>query len=699
MVKIRFLLTNVLFWVIILLCSLLVENIAFFTPNIREGFDTNSFSVITVALGLLSLFYLICEHRRNKLKVHFVWLFGFLVFFAINIFVIWRTPSEMTLTNEEALTSVTFSITFKEKLFASIQLGVSMLVMYLIIYPYKRNHISLLVKRWIYWIVVIAVLVFIGISIYTDFDSYKEIISFTNDEAYVKSLFPNPNFFGMIIMLAIMAMAILQIDKPHWYVTIFMIVFAFMGLFTKCLATNLVSLAIIVIYFIYNTIASMKRHLVRSLLYLFFFVIITFSTIVTFALLYRYNFEPVVTFLDYAVRAIRKEMNTYSSFNGRIALWQSAMNMVKGDWISLWLGSGYKIGPKIFHYQIMVNLNPTIGEYEILSAHSTFFEMLIRGGIIGTVLYYSTAVYFLIEAIYLFVKKKRRYAFIFALCYIGLTLHGLVETAFFFDGNVIGLLYTTLFFAPVISEAYYTKKKRQTEIQIFKENSPYFRQKLNHHLTTQSIATVIVGIMVMGISVYLSPYAYIGRHAKLLALVLLLLLISLIFIPYLITLWSKNSSPRRFVVRLLINIPILLGINGVLGYFIYNLANDIYLYTLVPAIYFVTLLIEMIIYFPSVRGSFKDWFLDTIKGTFVNNRITLLAMVFIVVIISLTISNNLLEVGLLSALITSTIVGLLYFALVILIPNNNKKRIINHLNDQAFATLRRKMLQQDLKKL
>ena len=695
--KVRFLLTNVLFWAVLVICSLIVENIAFFTSNIREGFDLTSLIFLTSIFFVIVLVYFISEHRKNRLKIHWIWLLIFGAVLGINLFLVWRQPETTTLSNLDTGITADMVVTFKDKMTITLQLVVTFVVMYIIIYPYKRTNITLMVKRWIYWIVVLVTIVFIGLSVYLDFDSYKQIFMLENATASVKSLYPNPNFYGFMIMIAVLALTVLQIDKPRWYITVLMLVLTFAGLFSKCLATVLITLSVLVIYFLYNIFASIKKHTVRSLFFLIGMIVLIGGTFLAFAVMYRFNLPYIVKLVDYIVAIIKLEEPNIGTLTNRTILWKSAMNVITRDYISLWLGSGYKIGSRLFHFQYFVDSNPSITDYDVMTAHSTFYECMLRGGIVGTIIYYGINLYFVINAIYLFFKKKRRFAFLFALCFVAITLHGIVESTFFFEGNVKGIACTSLFFAPLLSEAYYTRKKQKESIELFKYNSPYFRQKMDPHLVTQSIATIIIGLIIAGASVYLSPYAYVGRHVQLLAMLLVCLFISLIFVPYLVTLWSKNASSRRFKLRLFINVPLILAATCAAVFFSIKFNFDLALYFLVPAIYFISILLSFIIYFASVGGSYKDWIVDTVKGAFVNNWITLVIMLFVVTALALTMSNNLLEVNLLSQVLTSLAIFVTYFLSVIIIPNRRKKKIIEHLNNQEFALIRRKFINLETK--
>ena len=66
--KLRFTLTNVLFWVALVLSCLLSENFAIFSANPMGGYSADSAFILTISIiGLLALYYFL-EHKKNGLK-------------------------------------------------------------------------------------------------------------------------------------------------------------------------------------------------------------------------------------------------------------------------------------------------------------------------------------------------------------------------------------------------------------------------------------------------------------------------------------------------------------------------------------------------------------------------------------------------------------------------------------------------------
>ena len=70
MAKIRFLLTNVWIWLIMVLACFLGENYAWLTPRPNDGFDTGSFIAVTMLCLLTIVVFFVLERKKNHLKTN-----------------------------------------------------------------------------------------------------------------------------------------------------------------------------------------------------------------------------------------------------------------------------------------------------------------------------------------------------------------------------------------------------------------------------------------------------------------------------------------------------------------------------------------------------------------------------------------------------------------------------------------------------
>ena len=93
--KLRFTLTYVLFWLIIVLSCLLAENFAFISTNHVGGMSTDSALILSLATIALLVFFYFSEHKKNGLKFDKVFLPILIIFTIISICTIWWQGSRI----------------------------------------------------------------------------------------------------------------------------------------------------------------------------------------------------------------------------------------------------------------------------------------------------------------------------------------------------------------------------------------------------------------------------------------------------------------------------------------------------------------------------------------------------------------------------------------------------------------------------
>ena len=83
--RLRFTLTNIMFWIVLLLSCFLAENYALFTDAPRSGFDSFPLYFLTFAIIGLLVFYYITEHKKNGLTFDKILLPSFIMMGALMI--------------------------------------------------------------------------------------------------------------------------------------------------------------------------------------------------------------------------------------------------------------------------------------------------------------------------------------------------------------------------------------------------------------------------------------------------------------------------------------------------------------------------------------------------------------------------------------------------------------------------------------
>ena len=87
--KLKFTLSNILFWVSIIASCLLLENVAFLTNNVTGGLDNTSFFMLFALAMIGYISYFVIDHIKNKSKVDYLLLGLFIVAFGVGLVSIW----------------------------------------------------------------------------------------------------------------------------------------------------------------------------------------------------------------------------------------------------------------------------------------------------------------------------------------------------------------------------------------------------------------------------------------------------------------------------------------------------------------------------------------------------------------------------------------------------------------------------------
>ena len=87
--KLKFTLSNILFWVSIIASCLLLENVAFLTNNVAGGLDNTSFFMLFALAMIGYISYFIVDHIKNKSKLDYVLLTVIIVGLGVNLVSIW----------------------------------------------------------------------------------------------------------------------------------------------------------------------------------------------------------------------------------------------------------------------------------------------------------------------------------------------------------------------------------------------------------------------------------------------------------------------------------------------------------------------------------------------------------------------------------------------------------------------------------
>ena len=112
--KLRFTLTNIIIWIVLLLSCLLAENFAILNTNPLAGFSLTPAYILTFSTILLLVFYYILEHKKNGLTFDRILLPSFIMMGILMIWTVFR-QGDRTFIDWEGTGSFDISFTFKSK--------------------------------------------------------------------------------------------------------------------------------------------------------------------------------------------------------------------------------------------------------------------------------------------------------------------------------------------------------------------------------------------------------------------------------------------------------------------------------------------------------------------------------------------------------------------------------------------------------
>ena len=472
--KLRFTLTYLLFWVIIVFSCLLAENFAFLSSNPMGGMSTDSLILLSIFLIAVLIFYYFQERRKNGVTFDKILLPIFIVFTIVAILTIcWQEPRQFSAPGSEEVYEVAF--TAKDKLSFSLQVVVWFAVLYGLVFVSNRFAISRKWTRWLAYLYIFGLLACSIADIIMEFNSIVAILTSTYEGPGLQFVIYNSNVWGHLLLVGLLSCIIMCLRrfKPFYYVL--MIHFLIMIVLTSCATATFVGLAVIVLYSLYEIFAlfNKQRHKSVSLLLIYISVILF---VILFSTLMIVLDVPVFSNVWYFIynHILHKD---YSTLTSRTGIWSSVFHLLRDNPRDFIFGLGYRTGNMIFttYYEIHES------GFAARSAHNGLFEIFLRHGLLGVIVYIAALSLFLVGLIKLIKKKEYRVAYFYGICVIGILIHSVAESTMFFTPNIGGTYLTLFFFLPVANEVkdkHFAKLKEELaneeDVPVEKGNVLYF---------------------------------------------------------------------------------------------------------------------------------------------------------------------------------------------------------------------------------
>lgn len=126
----KFVLTNLIFWAIVVLNCVIVENVAVLTKAPNVGFDDASFILLFIMMGLLLFTYYFLERKYNKVKIDWILLTCLIILLVTTLIIIWRLPDKETYFNNDTEYSITVYYSTRDRIIASCEIFITCAVLY-----------------------------------------------------------------------------------------------------------------------------------------------------------------------------------------------------------------------------------------------------------------------------------------------------------------------------------------------------------------------------------------------------------------------------------------------------------------------------------------------------------------------------------------------------------------------------------------
>lgn len=685
----KYTLSNIWFWMIIVLTCFLVENVALFTNGVPlDGFSNPIFYLLTFAIIVMLGVYFFLEHRKNKMKVDWVLFSVLFILFVFLTISIWTNASSTTFVNADTGVSSTVTFSIAEKTRYTIELLVSLTVIYALCFAFSKGRLKTRKLMWFAYIVIITVLISLIFSLFYEIQIYKNVFSGSFSGNGAGSFFINPNLFGFCLMLGIMTCFIVNYYHERWWAYLLIFVFFFAMVFTLCNTTLLISALAILIYFIAKIIVSYTRHhAIRATIFLSFFILGITSLVIVFVIGNANHWPIMVAASKFLNRFIFT--NNFQNFSGRKNVWTWAIELLDDSPYRLLFGYGYQSSSKLmYNYSLIFN-------HAYRTCHSGYIEIFFMGGIVGFSIYLLGVVYGIYCLIRLFIKKYFRFSLLYFLLYVCLLTHSLMESTRFFDTSTSGTIIMLLVFLPpvvawkqirhpcLVKEAYYNN---------------VWQNSVKGETILRTVSLVLISLILALSMSFLTSIPY-TNSLVLYGVVggIIFCAISLLFLPYFASLLYPNSSNIRLFVRIVIYGIILLGVSGGLSLLLllvlkWNLFSSIGLGLLTYLILgFVLTNIFMGVY----HGNPLNWIKQTIHSLFFTPGLSGPFMIAIGGSFT-AIMNILLPMDGLTMLVLLIIDLLIFYLTFAFSPFKDKKQMSEQFNEEGLFNWRRMVIKEKI---
>ena len=437
--KLRFTLTNVVFWIVLILSCLLAENLPFFNADPMKSFASDGAFILTIGIIGLLLVYYFFEHKKNGLKFDKILLPSLVVAGLLLILNIMRQTTRSFLSYSGMWD---FIITFspRDRLMASLQVVIWLAVIYALVFVYNRFRLNKESYRWLAKIYLFGTLLMCLIDIFIEGNVILGIMDGSYEGDGLAFFMGNSNVWSLLVFSGIISAILLCYKRYRWYYHVAMIGLTVFNILTACATTIYVTFLAVTCYTLYEIISHYKADKKQRRKWLFRYFGIAAGTILLFAILVLVKVSLFVNFWSFIYHQLF--VKDFATLTGRTDMWQRVWGFMSRNPLDVIFGLGHQTGSLIYQEYM---------GHTVKSAHNAFLEIFLRYGIIGLLVYLGIIGLTIYCLVLHFKKKNYRFAVIYGICFLSIMFHSMTESTTLFTPNIGGLYFSFVFVLPVLN--------------------------------------------------------------------------------------------------------------------------------------------------------------------------------------------------------------------------------------------------------
>ena len=343
--KLRFTLTNIIFWIVLLLSCFLSENFAILNNNPFKGFSVDSAFILTVSTIILLVLYYFLEHKKNGLTFDKVLLPGLIISALFLVWTVFRQGNR-TFPTSDGSGTLTFSFSLSDRFLAALAIFVWLAVTYALVFVYNRYRLNKESYRWVAKVYLIAVGLMCLIDVFVELDKIVAIFNGTYQGGGLEFFFGNANIWSLLVFAGILTTSLLSYKGFKLYYYIPMMALYTFNILTTCATTIYISSAIIFVYSLYEIFTNNKDNKKQRFINLFIFIGSISTVVLLFVILVNAKvpmFYNLWAFIEHSI--FHKDFLTMT---GRVDIWKKVWHLLSNNPLDLIFGLGHKTSSVIF---------------------------------------------------------------------------------------------------------------------------------------------------------------------------------------------------------------------------------------------------------------------------------------------------------------------------------------------------------------